>query len=614
MDSHVDPTVEPAHRASMESHNERLPRFHEQQPLRTLDVACLIINKMIGGGIFVSPRIVAHLTGNKLVALSLWVFGGVYSFCSVYIYLEYGLAWPYNGGEFIYISKIFPVPPLLFACAFSWVFIAFATPTTNSITFARYIDPNQASDPDVWFTKFFACVVVVGICALHYRFVNIGIWANDFLAVYKVLFLLILVLAGFVETCRQGADGRLLGVGDYTATHGDPSPTNVALAILQVLYSYQGWENANYVTSEIRGEGEHKKRRLKRGALIAISIVMFLYISLNMFVFFILDFDSVTDPEHNVAADYAIMVFRTSHTKMASHAIYVSIALAAAGNIIGVTFSNARVNRDIARHHLIPFYKFFAKSSDYGSTHWDNLGTPTGGLILQALVTCITIASFKPFQTTLTLYTYGHSVVCCALGLGVFFIRKRMMQYETKSADPARTGYAVPWNYQVMKTRRFRYTATIFFIIVNLFLVIVPFIPSDNPDGTPRDTPSWVQPVIVTALYALGAAAALYILIFVEGLTFHGSNYNLQKPGDMSGFVNYNNRRWIVRHPGYPDWPSTWRDAFKLIPTLLTPLPWTTVKKRLVDNGEAAAAEELRGQAEQQLGRSYRMNSMGFPR
>ncbi|KAL4981765.1 amino acid permease-domain-containing protein [Aspergillus falconensis] len=606
MNGHVDAAALPAHRASMDSDTERPPRFDEQQALSTLDVACLIINKMIGGGIFVSPRIVAHLTGNKLVALSLWVFGGVYSFCSIYIYLEYGLAWPYNGGEFIYISKIFPVPPLLFASAFAWVFIAFATPTSNSVTFARYIDPTRDGQPDVWFTKFLACVIVVGICTVHYRFVNIGIWANDCLAVYKVLFLLILVLAGFVETCRQGADGGLLGVGDYATTHGNPSPTNVALAILQVLYSYQGWENANYVTSEIKGAGEHKKRRLKRGAFIAISVVMFLYISFNMFVFFILDFDAVTDPAHNVAADYAISVFRTSHTKMASHAIYVNIALAAAGNIIGVTFSNARVNRDIAKHRLIPFYKFFAKSSDYGRTQWDNLGTPTGGLVLQALVTCITIASYEPYRTTLTLYTYGHAVVCSALGIGLFFIRERMDQYETSATDPADKAYGAHWEYQVMKTCQFRYTATIFFIIVNLFLVVVPFIPSDNPDGTPRDTPSWVQPVIVTSLYALGASVSLYILIFVKKLYFRGSEYNVHDPGDMSGFINYNERRWIVKYPGYPDWPSDWKSASRLLPTLFTPLPWGTIKKRFFTNGEEEAAKNLRSQAQQPLRPTYR--------
>jgi hypothetical protein len=52
----------------------------DQQPLNTLDVACLIINKMIGTGIFFTPSTVTFLVGNKVTALFLWIFGGLYSF------------------------------------------------------------------------------------------------------------------------------------------------------------------------------------------------------------------------------------------------------------------------------------------------------------------------------------------------------------------------------------------------------------------------------------------------------------------------------------------------------------------------------------------------------
>jgi hypothetical protein len=97
----------------------------EQTPLNEISVACLIINKMIGTGIYTTPGIVLLLCGNKVLALFLWIFGGVYSYlrseifsfsiltrltrdCSIYIYLEYGLAWPYNGGEFFYVCPQCP--------------------------------------------------------------------------------------------------------------------------------------------------------------------------------------------------------------------------------------------------------------------------------------------------------------------------------------------------------------------------------------------------------------------------------------------------------------------------------------------------------------------------
>jgi hypothetical protein len=51
-----------------------------QTKLRTLDIACLIINKQIGAGIYTTPATVLLLTQNKVGALLLWIFGGAYSF------------------------------------------------------------------------------------------------------------------------------------------------------------------------------------------------------------------------------------------------------------------------------------------------------------------------------------------------------------------------------------------------------------------------------------------------------------------------------------------------------------------------------------------------------
>lgn len=47
----------------------------KQRELVWFDVSCLIINKMIGSGIFVSPAIVVPLAGSKWAALLMWIFG-----------------------------------------------------------------------------------------------------------------------------------------------------------------------------------------------------------------------------------------------------------------------------------------------------------------------------------------------------------------------------------------------------------------------------------------------------------------------------------------------------------------------------------------------------------
>jgi hypothetical protein len=49
------------------------------QYLSTLEAASLIVNKMIGTGIFTTPGLILFLTQNKALALSLWVIGGIYA-------------------------------------------------------------------------------------------------------------------------------------------------------------------------------------------------------------------------------------------------------------------------------------------------------------------------------------------------------------------------------------------------------------------------------------------------------------------------------------------------------------------------------------------------------
>lgn len=56
------------------------PITKKQRELMWYDVSCLIINKMIGTGIFVSPAIVVLLVGSKWAALLMWIFGACYSF------------------------------------------------------------------------------------------------------------------------------------------------------------------------------------------------------------------------------------------------------------------------------------------------------------------------------------------------------------------------------------------------------------------------------------------------------------------------------------------------------------------------------------------------------
>jgi amino acid permease len=62
--------------ASIRTQRTRLDR----RDLNMFDVAALIINKMIGTGIFTTPGLVLSLTGNKKVSIIMWLCGSIWSF------------------------------------------------------------------------------------------------------------------------------------------------------------------------------------------------------------------------------------------------------------------------------------------------------------------------------------------------------------------------------------------------------------------------------------------------------------------------------------------------------------------------------------------------------
>lgn len=55
------------------------PRIESARDQTELDVAALIVNKMIGTGIFTGPSSVLLYTHNKSVAIGLWVLGFSYT-------------------------------------------------------------------------------------------------------------------------------------------------------------------------------------------------------------------------------------------------------------------------------------------------------------------------------------------------------------------------------------------------------------------------------------------------------------------------------------------------------------------------------------------------------
>ncbi|KAJ4330121.1 hypothetical protein N0V87_010285 [Didymella glomerata] len=357
--------------------------------LTKLDIAALILNKQIGTGIFTTPGAVLLSTKSKGLSVGLWTIGGFWTLMFLFIYLEFGEAFPYNGGELIYLDEIYHRPQLLATILFSGYFLMLANSYGNSIQFAKHVliaalpDLKDGTELDTRLVRYIAISVITLVCLIHWHSPNAGLFLNKLVAWYKIALLLAVFVAGMVWSGRNDSQ--------WGSSNDGSSTIDGMTGMVLIFYSYQGWENANYVAGEIRNKDRKFDRKtLEIGAILGVAATWILYSDLA------------------VATKFAPKVFG------APMGLKVCMALSAFGNIIAVTYTASKVQR------ILPFYKFLSADRE----------TPKGALFLHWITSVIFVAvapsSSDGYSFAVGIYTYGHIVFSVFVAIGLFRLRKRV--------------------------------------------------------------------------------------------------------------------------------------------------------------------------------------------
>jgi phosphatidylinositol 4-kinase len=143
-------------------------------------------------------------------------------------------------------------------------FVLFAISTGGSISFSSYLllamsetapDGTRSSQDGSWLNRGIAVVAVSAVCLIHAFAPRFGVWLSNGLGAFKLILLALVVFTGFAALAGRSVEpspGNFSSFdGPGSASPGKEDSTGTAagyaLALLQVLYSYSGWENANYV-------------------------------------------------------------------------------------------------------------------------------------------------------------------------------------------------------------------------------------------------------------------------------------------------------------------------------------------------------------------------------
>jgi basic amino acid/polyamine antiporter, APA family len=246
------------------------------RPAATLELrhaVLLIIGVVVGAGIFKAPSMVAQMTGSAAWMFAAWVLGGLVSLVGALCYAELATAYPSAGGDYHFLRRAYGR-----GVAFLFGWARFSVITTGSIALLAFVFGDylhQALPLQVGGTAVgpvvYALAVVCVLWWVNARGIRAGATTQSWLTGVEVAGLLVLVLAA-VWLVADPAPAAGAPVGPATAT--PPGFAAFGLAMVFVLLTFGGWNEAAYISAELRDE----RRNMVRALVISIVVITVLYL------------------------------------------------------------------------------------------------------------------------------------------------------------------------------------------------------------------------------------------------------------------------------------------------------------------------------------------------
>jgi basic amino acid/polyamine antiporter, APA family len=238
--------------------------------LNVFDLTLITIGSIIGSGIFRNPAVVAqraHLPG---LAIGCWILGGLIAMIGAFVFAELAERRPANGGIYAYLRDAYH--PVV-AFVFGWTLLLIADTggtAASAVLFAGYLTPLTGLQFDPRIVAVITLAVLVGINCLGVR--QGGNWQNG-LVIFKVAAIAGLIAAGLFAHPAAGAAMTLPGFSTNTALLGA-----FGVAMLPVLFAYNGFQGATYIT----GETVNPERTIPRGLIFGVLAVIAIYVLVNV--------------------------------------------------------------------------------------------------------------------------------------------------------------------------------------------------------------------------------------------------------------------------------------------------------------------------------------------
>jgi amino acid transporter len=328
--------------------------------LSLFDAIAMIVGLVIGIGIFTFPALVAGNAGSATDLILLWLAGGVISLIGALCYAELATAYPSAGGEYHFLHSAFGREV---AFLFAWARLGVIQ--TGAIALVCFILGDYATrlySLGAHSSAIYAGATVVILTAANLLGAQPGKNLQNVLACGIVGLLAVAIVVGLINGF-SGAVPRAAPAASTTAVATAPG-----VAMIFILLTYGGWNEAAYLSAEVK----NASRNMARVLILSLVLITLIYVLINVAYLHVLGLEGMRGSSTTIGAD----LMNREFGKAGAILLSVAVILAALSTANATIFTGARTSYALGRD--------FAPLAFLGA--WSANGAPATALIVQGAI------------------------------------------------------------------------------------------------------------------------------------------------------------------------------------------------------------------------------------
>ena len=243
-----------------------------ERKLGLTETLSIVINRIIGSGIFRTPAPIMFITASVSMFYGVWILGGIATILGALCYAELVAMMPRSGGPYVFLKAAYP-PIVTFLRGWAMFFVS----ETGAIAaVALFFSENALATAGLNIGGFQEGILAISLVLILTAANSFGIQLSG---VFQNIFSFLkvgLLVSIIALSASQGIEKQ-----NFADAVDKPWSWAGIISIFTALrygfFAYSGWEGATYVAEEVK----NPRKNLPLSLFFGIGVVMLLYLLIN---------------------------------------------------------------------------------------------------------------------------------------------------------------------------------------------------------------------------------------------------------------------------------------------------------------------------------------------